>query len=177
VSAFLWDRRNSPVRTRSRWCLPSQENHATRSNGCPLDDSSPSKQVTELNTSRKEQSHRWPVFLADRKHFLFFVRSQQQPDASGIYAGSLDSKEYQLVVRATAGPAFAVGGAIVYMRDETVWTQAFDQRRLVVSGEPVALRDRVIFNPFNSFAAFSVSPAGDMIYHPARPGGSTALTW
>jgi Tol biopolymer transport system component len=135
------------------------------------------KQVTELNTSRREQSHRWPVFLADGKHFLFFVRSQQQPGVSGIYAGSLDSKEYKLVVRATAGPAFAAGGAIVYMRDGMVLTQAFDERKLVISGEPVVLRDRVEFNPLISFASLSVSPAGDMVYYPAPIGGSTALSW
>jgi Tol biopolymer transport system component len=39
------------------------------------------RQITDLG--KKEQSHRWPVFLADGKHFLFYVRSQQQPDLSG----------------------------------------------------------------------------------------------
>src|SRR5207249_226799 len=37
------------------------------------------RQVTELSNSDKEQSHRWPVFLADGKHFLFFVRSEERP--------------------------------------------------------------------------------------------------
>jgi len=57
--------------------------------------------VTELNATRGEQSHRWPVFLADGKHFLFFVRNERHPEVAGIYAGSLDSKDYHLVVKAT----------------------------------------------------------------------------
>src|SRR5215831_14594412 len=49
------------------------------------------KPVTELDRGHGENSHRWPVFLPDGRHFLFFVRSYQ---ASGIYVGSLDAKEY-----------------------------------------------------------------------------------
>jgi eukaryotic-like serine/threonine-protein kinase len=135
------------------------------------------RQVTELNTSRKEQSHRWPVFLSDGRHFLFFVRSEEDPEVSGIYEGSLDSKEYHFVVKATAGPAFATGGAIVYMRDGILLTQAFDQRKLAVSGEPSALPDHVSFNAMGTLALFSISPIGDMIYYPAPPGGPVDLTW
>jgi eukaryotic-like serine/threonine-protein kinase len=78
------------------------------------------RQVTDLG--RNEQSHRWPVFLADGKHFLFFVRNQQQPELSGIYAGSLDSKEYHLVVNTNLGPAFAAGERIVYVRNGVLMT-------------------------------------------------------
>jgi Tol biopolymer transport system component len=134
-------------------------------------------QLTELNKSHHEQTHRYPGFLPDGKHFLFFVRSQQQPEITGIYAGSLDSKEYQFVVRATAGPAFAAGGSIVYMRNGVVFAQAFDERKLAVSGEPVALRDHVEYIPTTSFASFSVSPAGDMVYYPAPVGPPGAVSW
>jgi Tol biopolymer transport system component len=105
------------------------------------------------------------------------VRSEQQPEVSGIYAGLLGSKEYQFVVRATAGPAFAAGGSIVYMRDGILLTQAFDERKLVVSGEPVALPDHVGFNAMGTSALFSVSPMGDMVYYPTPPGGPMALSW
>jgi serine/threonine protein kinase/Tol biopolymer transport system component len=135
------------------------------------------RQLTELNKSHQEQTHRWPVFLPDGKHFLFFVRSQQQPEISGIYAGSLYSKEYQFVVRATAGPAFAAGGSIVYMRNGVLFAQAFDERKLAISSEPVALRDHVEFIAPTSIASFSVSPAGDMVYYPAPVGSPDALSW
>jgi serine/threonine protein kinase len=135
------------------------------------------KQLTELNVGRKEQSHRWPVFLSDGKRFLFFIRSEQQPEISGIYAGSLDSKEYRLVVKATAGPAFAIGGTLVYMRNGTLLTQAFDERTLTVSGEPTALPDHVGFNAMSTSALFSISSAGEMVYFPTAAAGPMALSW
>lgn len=96
------------------------------------------RQVTEPNTGRGEFSHRWPVFLADGRHFLFLVASNQ---ATGIYAGSLDSKDYHPVVGNAVGPAFETGGTIVYVRDGAVMAQAFDERKLATMGEPVLLPD------------------------------------
>jgi hypothetical protein len=133
------------------------------------------RQVTELSNRDKEQSHRWPVFLADGKHFLFFVRSEEKPEMSGIYSGSLDSKEHHLVVKTFVGPVFESGGTIVYERDGVVVAQAFDERKLVVSGEPVTLPDHVGFNSVNSSAFFSISPAGEMVYYPASPNGPSPL--
>jgi serine/threonine protein kinase/Tol biopolymer transport system component len=133
------------------------------------------KQVTELG--KNEQGHQWPVFLEDGKHFLFFVRSQQQPELSGIYAGSLASKGYQLVVRTTAGPAFATGERILYVLNDVLVTQAFDERKLVVSGVPVPLPDHVAIDHVSSSALFSVSPTGEMVYYPTSLGSSMALVW
>jgi Tol biopolymer transport system component len=133
------------------------------------------RQVTDPGKS--EWGHRWPVFLADGKHFLFFVRNPQQPELTGIYAGSLDSKESHLVVKTAVGPAFAAGERIVYVRDGVLTTQAFDDQKLVVSGEPVPLPDHVNVYPINDSALFSVSPAGAMVYYPASLGGPYALSW
>src|SRR5207253_988833 len=33
--------------------------------------------VTTLDTARGENSHRWPVFLADGRHFVYFIRTAQ----------------------------------------------------------------------------------------------------
>ncbi len=41
--------------------------------------------VTALDQSRFETSHRWPFFLPDGRHFLFFVCSNQT-ESGGIYA-------------------------------------------------------------------------------------------
>jgi eukaryotic-like serine/threonine-protein kinase len=135
------------------------------------------RKVTELITSLKEQSHRWPTFLADGRHFLFFVTDEEQPDVQGVYAGSLDTKEHHLVVKTFVGPAYESGGTIVYVRDGAIVTQPFDQRKLVVSGEPVAMPDHVGVNLVNNTALFSVSPAGNLVYYPAPSEGPFALSW
>jgi hypothetical protein len=67
------------------------------------------RKVTEQITGRKELSHRWPTFLSDGRHFLFFVTDEEQPDVQGVYAGSLDTKEHHLVVTTFVGPPTKVG--------------------------------------------------------------------
>jgi eukaryotic-like serine/threonine-protein kinase len=135
------------------------------------------KLATELDTSRGEWSHRWPVFLEDGRHFLFFVRGNDRPEINGIYVGSLDSKEHHLVAKSSSGPAFESGGTIVYMRNDTLVAQSFDKEKLATTDEHVALPDRVGFNARTSQAPFSVSRTGMMIYQPAFVGGPYALTW
>ena len=45
--------------------------------------------VTRLDESRGDNSHRWPVFLPDGVHFLYFVRSFEE-GRRGIYMGRTD---------------------------------------------------------------------------------------
>jgi Tol biopolymer transport system component len=131
------------------------------------------KPVTELDRGHGENSHRWPVFLPDGRHFLFFVRSYQGP---GIYVGSLDAKEYHQLAKTNVGPAFAAGRAIVFVRDGEIVTQEFDERKLTTSGEPVVLPDRVGISLGTSKALFSISHSGHLIYYPALPEKPYALT-
>jgi len=135
------------------------------------------RQITKLNTARGEFSHRWPVFLADGRHFLFLVRDYENPEMAGIYAGSLDSQDYHMVVRTAQGPAFEARGTILYVRDGAVVAQPFDERKLVATGEPTVLPDRVGFSPGTVRALFGASPAGVFAYYPASPGGFLAVTW
>ena len=135
------------------------------------------KKVTERITSLKELSHCWPTFLADGRHFLFFVADEEQPDVAGVYAGSLDTKERHLVIKTFVGPAYESGGTIVYVRDGAIVTQPFDERKLVLSGEPAAMPDHVAVNTANNTALFSVSPAGNLVYYPAPSEGPFALSW
>jgi eukaryotic-like serine/threonine-protein kinase len=135
------------------------------------------KKVTERNTSLKELSHRWPTFLPDGRHFLFFVNDDEQPDVQGIYAGSLDTKERHLVIKTFVGTAYENGGTIVYVRDGAIVAQHFDERRLVLSGEPIAMPDHVAVNVTNNTALFSVSLAGNLVYYPAPSEGPWALSW
>src|SRR5262245_11717017 len=46
-------------------------------------------QVTTLDMSRQENSHRYPAFLPDGRHFLYSILSGQK-ETRGVYLGSLD---------------------------------------------------------------------------------------
>ncbi|WP_035358624.1 TolB family protein [Edaphobacter aggregans] len=80
------------------------------------------------------------------------------------------------MVKTFVGPAYESGGTIIYVRDGAIVTQPFDERKLVVLGEPVAMPDHVAVSTTNNTALFSVSPAGNLVYYPA-PSGPFALSW
>src|SRR3989304_4587262 len=51
--------------------------------------------LTNLDSVRRENSHRWPSFLPDGKHFLYFARSVTtgaQSEGDAICIASLDGK-------------------------------------------------------------------------------------
>jgi Tol biopolymer transport system component len=135
------------------------------------------KQVTELNRSRAENSHRWPTFLADGRHFLFFVRNYQA-DLSGIYVGALGSNEYRLLIQTPFGAAFVPEKTILFVRKETLFAQAFDPKKLTAVDEPIPLPEHVEVNSGTSAALFTVSDNGMMAYYPAgRGGGPYQIAW
>ncbi|HXG56162.1 MAG TPA: protein kinase [Vicinamibacterales bacterium] len=129
--------------------------------------------ATAFDASRKQTSHRWPSFLPDGRHFLYFSRATQK-EAEGIYVGSLDSKASQFILNtsqlASYAPAMpgSATGHLLFMRDKTLVAQPFDTRALQLSGEPFAVADGVLSYPGESgptaYAAFSASMNGHLAY-------------
>jgi len=142
------------------------------SGGSPL-------QMTELDATRFEQSHRGPMFLPDGKHFLYFAANfGGKSEYNAIFLGSLDSKEKRLLVSTSAPAAYAEPGYLVYLRDnKTLVAQPFDRRRYVLSSEPHTLSDDVLYFPQVFRAVFSVS-GGEVLVTQTGKGASTSqLTW
>ena len=121
-------------------------------------------EVTRPDKSRFEQSHRWPVFLPDGKHFLYLgANFAGQLENNAIFLGSLDSQERRLLVSTSANAAYAEPGYLLYLRDnKTLVAQPFDRRRYVLNGEPHTLTDEVLYTPLVDRAVFSVS-SGDVL--------------
>lgn len=120
-------------------------------------------QVTELDASQKENSHRWPQFLPDGRHFLFFVRSWQGA-GSGEYVGSLDSKEKKLLFRNLSNGVYAAPGYLLFVRENTLMAQAFDSKHLSLSGDPAPIGQGILVNAPYSRAILSVSDNGVLAY-------------
>jgi hypothetical protein len=113
--------------------------------------------VTVLDSTRRENSHRWPHFLPDGRHFLYTARSDVREN-TGIYVGSLDSNDRTWLVEAQSRAVYAPPGYLLFVREGTLLAQPFDASTLRLSGEPVALAGNVAQNPTGASASFSVSP-------------------
>ena len=120
-------------------------------------------QVTELDASQQEVSHRWSQFLPDGRHLLFFVKSPRETVLGG-YVGSLDSKEKKLVIRNASNVVYAPPRYLLFVRENTLMAQAFDLKNLTVSGDAVAIAQRIQVNPPYGRAILSVSDNGILAY-------------
>ncbi len=121
----------------------------------------PATPATTFDEERGDFNHRFPFFLPDGKRFLFFANAASS--RSGIYAGSLDSRDVRLLVPGQSNGEWVEPGWLLFGRDGNLMAQPFDGR-LRPRGEAVPIAEGVaFFRPFNS-ADFSTSQSGVLAY-------------
>ena len=133
--------------------------------------------LTTLDTNHGETSHRWPQFLPDGKHYLFLNRSLER-ERMGIYAGSLDSKPPKMLVNTGFGPAYAAGGYLLFVKNQSLFAQPFSAGTAQLRGEPLALPDQVAVVGSTSEGIFSASQSGALVYYSIDVAhGGYDVTW
>jgi Tol biopolymer transport system component len=136
--------------------------------------------VTRLNSVRREISHRYPQFLPDGRHFIFWVWSALEEN-TGIYLGSLDSKEEPPegpLVRTWREAQYAEPGYLLYLQGSRLVAQQFDTSRLRLTGKPFSLPELIGLHRLSTGQAmFSVSPGGVLAYQEAVPPPGSRLVW
>jgi eukaryotic-like serine/threonine-protein kinase len=121
------------------------------------------EQVTVLDRTRRDIAHWRPQFLPDGRHFLFSVKSELQQN-SGLYVGSLDTKETKRVAAIDVTARFGQPGFLLFVRGRTLMAQPFDPNRIRVTGEPSPIANDVEYVSTWGAAAFSVSDNGVLTY-------------
>ena len=137
---------------------------------------SKASQLSKLDESRKEKSHRFPVFLPGGKYVVFVAQTGEggvKDDSSTIEAIELATGARTSIVRANSSPLFAPG-YLFFWRDGALRAQAFDAATLKVSGDVMAVAEGVAFDS-NERAAASVSASGALAYQAAWGTGLSDL--
>ncbi len=113
----------------------------------------------------KHDTHRWPWFLPDGKHFIFFATSHTggDPKQNGIYFASVDSLKSQFVV-ATDSAAQYASGYLLYHANTALVAQPFDPQSGTLTGSATALVNSVRNDVGVWRSIFAVSQNGVMIY-------------
>jgi len=106
----------------------------------------------------KQDGHRWPQFLPDGKHLLYFVRSADS-DVEGIYLTSLEAPATARRLRGTKNNGLYASGRLLYVLGGMLLAQPLDPETGVLSGESVPLRLPVSASS-TLYSAFSVTEAG-----------------
>jgi eukaryotic-like serine/threonine-protein kinase len=126
--------------------------------------------ATRIARQGGSQTHRWPFFLPDGKHFLYFVdwSAPKDPQRNGIYVGSLGSGEPKLISSELSGTVTYTSGNLLYVRNSSLMAQPFNLDRLETSGPPVAIaQQEVEQDPNFSQSGFSASESGILIFQSA----------
>jgi Tol biopolymer transport system component len=136
--------------------------------------------ATKLDAGRKEYGHRFPTILPDGEHFLY----ASLPGKNGqfdIFAGSLKNDSRTFVGSMEAAPIYADPGWLLFARQGVLAAQAFDARRLKITGDPISLGDEpsAILDPATSWTAgrsTSASATGSLAYF-STPSINTTAEW
>ena len=139
----------------------------------------PSTSVTSLDPSKNETTNRWPYFLPDGRHFLYWTGSVFAPRetlANSVMLGSLDSKESRLLVRSHTNGIYA-SGHLLFMRQYTLLAQPFDTRSLQLTGDAVPVADPVQEGRSVAKGVFSASDDGLLTYVEGASGADRQLEW
>jgi len=132
--------------------------------------------VTTFDASHDENSHRFPWFLPDGRHFLFLARSNSD-EKSAVYAGDLQSNDRKLILTANANAIYVEPGYLLFPRDRTLMAQPFSATRLASSGEAVPIAEGVDFVRINNDGLFTASQNGVLAYASGVNSSDLQLTW
>jgi serine/threonine protein kinase len=130
-----------------------------------------------IHPEQAGRSHRWPSYLPDGRHFLFVSYNQSNPkEESGVYVGSLDKRDIQLVSKDIASNAtYVEPGYLLYVREGKLVAQRFELSQHRVSGEAVSVAEAVRFVSDRRIADFSAASGSLILSSPSSAGRQ--LVW
>lgn len=136
--------------------------------------------LTTLNKDHFDIAHRWPYFLPDGRHFLFYVVSTTNPvtsEYSGIYVGSLDSDQTRFLLK-TESRALYARGHLLYRVGSTLMAHPFDLSTLGFTGDPFPVASDVPGGAISwGGAQFGASEADVLVHLRGTQSSNTVLTW
>jgi eukaryotic-like serine/threonine-protein kinase len=142
----------APVNTSGLWKVPA-------SGGTPAE-------VTRVDHSKGEVSHRWPQMLPGGKEVLFSVWTGPGPDEKKIVAQVLATGERRVLVEGGDTGRYVSSGHLIYARNDALMSVQMDVARLTVaaSAAPALLAEQVYGG--GEGAQYTVSNAGEIAYVP-----------
>jgi len=129
--------------------------------------------ATLLDATQQENSHRWPVFLPDGIHFLYFVRALGE-DRRGVYLGRIDRPAsapgtplLRSATEALYAPLDEGGGVLLTVAGGRIEARPFDARRRILTGDPKTIDVPSTGNTL--YHAMMLSVSGDVLAHGGTP--------
>ncbi len=136
-------------------------------------------QLTTFDSSHHERSHRWPHFLPDGKNFLYFGRASfggVEREDDELIVSSLDGKTAKRLIPGKGNVEYS-SGYLLYLRENTIMAQPFDDKALQVAGDPIPVAEPVEYDLDYNRAVYSSSRNGNLIYQASKVQTGWQLGW
>jgi eukaryotic-like serine/threonine-protein kinase len=132
--------------------------------------------LTTLDTGR-HSSHRWPFFLPDGKHFLYFAMDHNPSRLAnnGIYYASLDGHENRLLVHAQTNGIYAAG-FLLFNRGDQLVAQPFNPAKGELSGELQTVSSDVL-NDVSTWRTSASATNSGLLTVGNGSSGAVQLVW
>jgi WD40 repeat protein len=122
--------------------------------------------------------HRWPSFLPDGRHYLFFVRrSDRSGPTNEVWLGSLDSWDARPLVQGSSNAIYTDAGYILFVREGSLFALPFDARSLRAVGSALPLVQQVRYQSYRWYGVFSAARTGLLLYQGGSVAENSELVW
>ena len=137
-------------------------------------------QVTRLDTTLVDSSHRFPMWMPDGKRFLFALWSNNprvNADQGGVYLASLNGDEPQRICTDRGRFFLLSSGHLVVRRNGALVALPFDMQAGRIETAAVTIAGRVGFDPDAGFVPASASAAGDIVFDEGAESPPADFAW
>ena len=136
----------------------------------------PAKQLTTLDSGKRELLHAWPSVIAQGRILLFVSITGSSRGASHVEALSLATGRRRVIVESGTFPLYAPSGHLVFFRDGALLGAPFDVDRMEVTGPVVRVLENLAVGTTMDAPFAALSNAGSLAYAPSD-AGTTRLVW
>ncbi len=136
--------------------------------------------ITELDTAKRERTHRWPEALPGGEWVLFTVGSIDSPggyDDASIDIVSTKTRERRVLVKGARMARFVPPGFLVFARNGVLFAARMDPVDPRIEGTPIPVLDGVGGEDTSGASHFSVSRTGTLVYIPGTGDTADELVW
>lgn len=122
-------------------------------------------------------THRWPVFLPDKEHFLYFAANHEPSKSAGntVFVASLEGNENRPLFHSDTNAIFA-NGYLLSVVGNNLMAYRFDENTRGIASEPALLARAAVNDTVTWHADVSYSDGGVLVYG-GSGDASKQLVW
>ncbi len=122
--------------------------------------------LVKPDESRGQTSLRWPAFLPDGRHFVYWGGNPTASgqDTRGTYLAGLDGADQRYLGQADSNALYAPPGYLLYLRDQSLMAHLLDASSLMLRGEAFPIAEEVASPEAYRLGRFSASQDGTLAF-------------